>query len=144
MTTVAELVAEARSWVGVPWHHQGRSRAGVDCVGLIECVLAATAGLPPGYRTPRNYSRLSIDDSLIEHLDRWCDRVECAPGAVLVFRFRAGRARHVALLAGETIIHALTTARQVVEQRYGEPWVRQTIGAWSLPGVAGLTREGGA
>lgn len=29
------IVEIARSYVGVPWKHQGRSRTGLDCVGLV-------------------------------------------------------------------------------------------------------------
>src|SRR4051812_45789055 len=29
------VIAEARTWDGVRWVHQGRTRHGVDCVGLI-------------------------------------------------------------------------------------------------------------
>jgi cell wall-associated NlpC family hydrolase len=38
MAIRADIVAAARGWIGVPWRHQGRSRAGVDCVGLIVVV----------------------------------------------------------------------------------------------------------
>lgn len=28
----------ARTWLGVPWHHQGRNRHGIDCAGLaVQC-----------------------------------------------------------------------------------------------------------
>ncbi len=29
-----KIIDTARTWIGVPWRHQGRSRAGVDCIGL--------------------------------------------------------------------------------------------------------------
>ena len=38
MVTRTDIVAAARGWLGVPWRHQGRSRAGVDCVGLVVVV----------------------------------------------------------------------------------------------------------
>ena len=35
MTVTREMVvAEARTWIGVKWRHQGRTREGVDCIGL--------------------------------------------------------------------------------------------------------------
>ncbi len=41
------VVAEARTWEGTPWHHQGRVKgAGVDCLMLIAGVFEA-AGLVP-------------------------------------------------------------------------------------------------
>ena len=39
VTTSDEVVREARTWVGVPFRHQGRSRSGVDCGGIIVVVL---------------------------------------------------------------------------------------------------------
>lgn len=35
MTTRDEIVAEARSWVGVKFKKGGRDRMGVDCIGLL-------------------------------------------------------------------------------------------------------------
>jgi cell wall-associated NlpC family hydrolase len=32
------IIAAARSWLGVPWRHQGRTRQGVDCAGLVVLV----------------------------------------------------------------------------------------------------------
>ena len=31
----ADVIAEAMTWLEVPWRHQGRSRKHVDCVGLV-------------------------------------------------------------------------------------------------------------
>lgn len=37
----AAIVSEARSMIGTPWHHQGRAPGvGLDCIGLVICVLA--------------------------------------------------------------------------------------------------------
>ncbi len=35
MTTGAQVVEAAREWMGTPFRHQGRSKAGIDCVGLL-------------------------------------------------------------------------------------------------------------
>ena len=32
------IIAAARAWLGVPWRHQGRTRQGVDCAGLVVLV----------------------------------------------------------------------------------------------------------
>jgi cell wall-associated NlpC family hydrolase len=137
MTTAAELIVAARGWLDVPWHHQGRSRLGVDCVGLIECALAETVGLPEGYRTPRNYGRTAVNDALLEHLEHWCERSDPAPGTVVAIRYRRGRPSHIGLLTGPTLIHAyqLVKPARVIEQSWGEPWTRRLAGAWRLPGV---------
>lgn len=46
MLTREDVVREARSWLGVRWRHQGRSRAGVDCGGLVVMVGRALGLLP--------------------------------------------------------------------------------------------------
>ena len=33
--TRQQFILEARTWIGVPWRHQGRTRQGIDCVGLL-------------------------------------------------------------------------------------------------------------
>ena len=32
--TRSEIIEFARSWVGVPWRHQGRTRNGIDCAAV--------------------------------------------------------------------------------------------------------------
>lgn len=42
MTTPADIVAEARSWVGTRWIHQARVKGvGTDCIGLVAGVALA-------------------------------------------------------------------------------------------------------
>lgn len=36
--TRAEFVEAARSYLQIPFEHQGRSRSGVDCLGLLVCI----------------------------------------------------------------------------------------------------------
>ena len=31
----AKIIEAARGWVGTKWRHQGRSKRGIDCVGLV-------------------------------------------------------------------------------------------------------------
>lgn len=35
MTTPDDIVKYARSWMGTRWVHQGRSKRGIDCAGLL-------------------------------------------------------------------------------------------------------------
>ena len=42
VTTRAEIIAEARTWIGTPWHHQATLKSvGCDCGGLIRGVMIA-------------------------------------------------------------------------------------------------------
>ena len=39
MITKEDVVREAKTWLGTPFHHQGRLKGvGVDCAGVIVCV----------------------------------------------------------------------------------------------------------
>ena len=49
-----QIVATATSYVGTPWRRYGRSKFGVDCVGLLICV---ASDLKLGDYENKNYSR---------------------------------------------------------------------------------------
>lgn len=136
MIDAAEFVVRARTWEGVPFHHQGRSRDGVDCVGLPIAVLAEAGALPAGFDPPTNYGRIASGE-LEEQLARWCTPADVPRLGTLVAIVwpRAERPSHVAICAGAELIHAYRAAGRVVIHGYRGPWVRRTAGAWLLPGV---------
>ena len=79
------IVAEARTWLGVLWRHQGRTRAGIDCVGLLVCV-ARALGLSDYDST--GYGRHAQGQSFVRHFQANMDGIALAaarPGDVLVF-----------------------------------------------------------
>ena len=49
--TREQVVAIALSWIDVKYHHQGDSRVGVDCGGLIKAILMDAGLLPRDYLT---------------------------------------------------------------------------------------------
>ena len=49
------IIEEARSWIGVPFHHQGRTKSGCDCIGI---VLACARRLDYKYEDYTRYGRL--------------------------------------------------------------------------------------
>lgn len=141
--TGADVTAAARSYLGVPWRHQGRSREGIDCAGLVIKV-AHELGLFD-FDTA-DYSRQAKDETMLalcrEHL------VDVAlagarPGDVPVMRF--GTNRHIGIFGdyvhgGLSLIHAYSNhPRRVVEHRFGDDWLRlvqaQLIGVFRFPGV---------
>jgi cell wall-associated NlpC family hydrolase len=116
--TREQVVAEARQWVGVPWLHQGRSHAGVDCVGLVVLV-AASFGLVADDRT--DYARNPNSAALLAHLRRQLVRV--APtanhiGVVGIFR-QSNRACHVGIISWRDnalhLVHAAAARKRVEE-----------------------------
>ena len=71
MLTADSFIAAARTYIGVPWQHQGRSRHGIDCVGLLVCV-AHDLGIPVDDGGP-NYEREPRAHDLARLLRRHCE-----------------------------------------------------------------------
>lgn len=143
------ITAEFRTWLGVPWVHQGRTPHGVDCAGLIVCALQKLGLMPRDFPDLTTYGREPNPD-MARLVERYGRRVETpAPyeGLLVLCRWRPSEvASHVAYCTGRNLIHAYSRAlgpssgptRQagrVVEHRYGEPWIRQTAGLFRIPGV---------
>lgn len=118
----SRVVSQARDWLGTPFRHQGRSRYGVDCVGLVLCVYQDL-----GITLPDDpvYQREVRDDRLYTICQDQFSEVGTAKiGDVLQFHVEGFPTPHVAIHAGETIIHAFYRHGKVIEQ---VPWKRGPI-----------------
>lgn len=123
MTTRADVVAEARTWLGTKWIHQHRAKGqGVDCAGLIICV-ARDLGLLPADFDINGYSRMP-DGTLLavcdQHMDR-IDRSAMQPGDVLVVAIESDP-QHMGIVGdyrhgGLSLIHAASKVGKVIETR---------------------------
>lgn len=111
------MVSHARSLIGLSWRHRGRSRRGIDCVGLL--VLSAHAA---GHSIPdaTHYGRYPWEDRLRRELREafgapiWSQTEpvvgEWLAGDVALISWRRGEPSHVGLIAdylygGLSIIH---------------------------------------
>lgn len=109
---VPRLLAEILTWQGVPWHHQGRTRAGVDCVGLIVAALAAQG---VAAQVPANYHTSAVGALLTHQLDASPllarrEQPDIEAGDLLAFRIKHP-AQHLAVALGEgRMIHATRPA----------------------------------
>ncbi|GIX11751.1 C40 family peptidase [Elioraea sp.] len=124
--TPERIVAEARTWLGVPWRHQGRSRAGIDCVGLVVQVARA---LDLSDYDHTAYGRRAQGLGLVEHFRANMDGVaipEARPGDVLVFADQAYPC-HCGFLSERLdhphLIHAHALRRKVIEEPYAGEWL---------------------
>lgn len=76
------IIAEARSWIGTPFRHQGRRKGqGVDCLGLLAGVAAALAlkgrdGRPLASRDSLAYGHYPDETVLRQGLERCLIAVE--------------------------------------------------------------------
>lgn len=112
----------ARSYVDVPWRHQGRSRTGLDCIGLV-IASAKDAGLE--ISDPAPYDREPSDSRLVQEAKKIAKRVS-PPEAGDVVVFRSSKfVGHVGIRAFNvawgrpSIIHAYMYHRAVQE----DPWI---------------------
>lgn len=139
MSSADDFIAAARSYVGVPFRHQGRSRAGVDCIGLVLCALADVDLLPAQFNEPTNYGRRPNDARFLRGLEHWCyrsPRALLAGDLVLMCWPRMPYPMHIAVYSGTTIIHSYQSIGRVVESSYSDPWPARTHSWWGVPGVA--------
>ena len=145
MTNACDVIACARRFSGVRFMHQGRSAAGLDCLGLL-MITAQTLNLRfadspvevldiPTYGTRPDV--ILLKQKLDTHLTP-IPLAEAVEGDIVVLKVD-GLPQHLALitdypLQGELgMIHAYAPARQVVEHRYDAQWRRQTYLAYRLP-----------
>ena len=130
------FVAAARGYVGVPWRHLGRSRTGVDCIGL---VLLAARDVGVDLPDPAPYAREPQGTRLLEGILAHAQRVsEVRVGDVLLFRMglyggHVGIASVHPAWGVPACLHAYAPRRQVVEQPMDAELRAALIGAFRLP-----------
>ena len=123
------IVAEARSWIGTRFKHQGRCRnVGVDCIGLVGGV-ALAVGVTNAYAWAHNrvlhaYARTPDPTMLLSACSYYFNPAP-APreGDVLLFSLD-GEPRHFAL---------------ITETRDGQPW--RIVHAYALLAVRGVCEQ---
>ena len=141
--TAADIVAEARSWIGTPYRH-GASLKGVgtDCLGLIAGVWKTFYGELPEEAPPYtpDWAEASTGEPLAEaaarHLVPANHDDPIAPGEVLLFRWRRHvAAKHLAIATGpETMVHAHDGA-EVAEVAISPMWRRKLAYRFAFPGI---------
>lgn len=101
--TGEDLVAEAKSWVGVPYVLGGNDRSGIDCSGLVQQVLGAF-----GIDAERRVSQQTDLGVEVGSL------AEAQPGDLII----TNNADHVVIYAGDgMIVHAPYEGRTVSYQK---------------------------
>lgn len=122
------MARAARGWVGVRWRHQGRSRAGVDCGGLL---VMAMRDIGRDMLDKRAYGRVPKDGwleaAMIANFGAPQGADALGVGSVVVMHFGAGQADHVGIIGahpdgGWRLIHAYAPWRKVVEHRLDDVW----------------------
>lgn len=145
-----EIVKAARGWVGVRFHHQGRLKAseghkgGCDCLGLLvgvaeELALKDEGGRPLTQWDVRGYGHLPDGERMRQIFGRLFKEVPSdalQQGDLLLMCFERAP-QHVAIVSnhpegGLGIIHALASARKVVEHRLDEVWRGRIVAVYRV------------
>lgn len=139
--TREDIVTYARTYLGVPFVHQGRNRAGIDCGGLL-------VGVREGFGLPvkdlASYPRRIRDvDTFLDLVEQGTRKVhdgtggfmKLVEGQILVFMIR-GFLPHLGIVSGpEHMIHAYETAGKVTETRLSLEWQRDIHSVWDFKEV---------
>lgn len=135
MITSVDIVKSARSWLGVPFLHQGRSRHGVDCIGYVSALCAELGEFTPLDNLPHNYAR-NPQALLLDAIRMLCKPATLETGCLILMQWPHARyPSHAGIYTGTSMIHCNEAVGRVVEHGYSTPWPERTASLWRLPGV---------
>ncbi len=139
----ADIIDEARRWLGTPYVHQASVRgAGADCLGLLRGVWRAVIGHEPeavpvysmDWSEPQGEERMWA--AARRHLiEKPSDAMATAD--VVLFRMRdRGVAKHLGIVSEPgpeaRFIHSYS-GYGVVESALSEPWRRRVVACFEFP-----------
>lgn len=140
MTLRDQIIAEALSWEGTPYHHHAcLKHVGVDCIHLIVGIAKAVGVLDASYGPPiysQQWHLHNTHELLREGILACGGTLTAHPesGDILLFRFALAASHAAILLPGEFIIHAVLN-KKVTRQRYTMSWQKIFDSAYCFPGV---------
>jgi NlpC/P60 family putative phage cell wall peptidase len=128
----AVVIAVARDWLGTPYHDQASVKGvGCDCLGLVRGVWRELHGTEPLPSPPysRDWGETGTREPLAEAARQVMVEIaatDVAPGALLLFRMRAGAvAKHCGIVTeADRFIHAYERSG-VVEVPLDAAWRRR-------------------
>lgn len=137
-----EFVANSRTYIGTPFRHRGRTRNGLDCVGLAVRVLMdmdkividkKVYGPEPSKDGLRDYIEQNIGSPVAtkEDID---NGFQLELGDILLMKFTL-EPHHVAIVSdyiygGDAMIHAYAAVERVVEHRLDDVWRDRILGVY--------------
>ncbi len=139
----AAVVAEARTWLGTPWHHMARVKGGgVDCAQILAAVYHA-AGLVPdldlGYYPPDwhlHQERARFLEALLQHADPLSAGDTPLPGDLAMFRYGRQAAHGSIIIEWPLILHAyLDEGKVTLSDASRGPLARRLAGFYRVRGL---------
>lgn len=136
-----QCIELARSYIGTPWKHKGRSRVGIDCIG-VPYVVGKELGLHD-YDDSIDYGRQAHSFDFMRAIAPYGSRVkdmsDIRDADILVMRIPIFP-QHVVMASHignrPTIIHASVEARKVVEEYMTDDVKRKLIAAFRYKELA--------
>lgn len=128
----AAVVAEARSWVGTPFHWQARVKGvGCDCMGLVAGV-AEALGRSEGARARWDYKLVPAAELRAGLADIFDEADEPDAGDILLLRVNR-KPQHLAIYCGgNRMIHTYARGPQrVIEVPMGNVWRAALDSVWT-------------
>lgn len=129
------LYAASRSYLGVPFRHQGRSRSGLDCIGLLVRSLLDIGRRVKDVTTygPDPHHGL-LEENLTREFGPSHGKSDLQPGDIVSIAY-ARATRHVGIIGeylhgGLSLIHTDQSVGRVTEHRLDAKWHRRITGAW--------------
>ena len=143
MVMRAAIVAEARAWIGTPFHHQARLKGvGVDCANLLVGVYSAVGAVPaisldhypPDWHLHQDTPRFMA--YLLQYAEPIPASEQPQPGDIAMFRYGRQAAHGAIVSAWPLVIHAWLDVGRVVETEADRgPLAARFVGCYRVHGV---------
>jgi cell wall-associated NlpC family hydrolase len=133
-----DILTAARACLGTPFRHQGRHPGkALDCAGLVVAVAAAIGAehvdfLGYGRHPANGLLQAALDAQPCLLTVMLADR---QPGDILLMRF-LGEPQHLAIDAGDNVIHSYQAVGQVCEHRLDAAWQSRIVAVYRFRGLA--------
>lgn len=140
MVKTEDIIAEARTWIGTPYHHQASLKGvGCDCIGLVRGIFRELYGFNPAENI--NYSAdwgdSNGNEDIIAAGFKYMEPValeDMQPGDMVAVRWAKGRvAKHVMILTENgKAIHSYNNS-PTTEIHLNDWWRRRIVYVFRFP-----------
>jgi cell wall-associated NlpC family hydrolase len=135
-----DIIDSARSMIGTPFHHQGRMpNVALDCAGVIVKTFSAVG---VECYDEQNYASPPEDGTLARIIDRQSAFVKIPAHEVkegdVILLMMFGAPNHLAIHAGENMIHSYEAIGKVCEQRLSDRWRSRIIHGYRCKGMTNV------
>jgi cell wall-associated NlpC family hydrolase len=129
MTTRAAIIAEARSWLGTPYHHKARIKGvGVDCAMILIGIFAGVGLIdefePEDY--PRDWMLHREEDRFRDYVRQYAEQIDSAeiqPGDVALYKVGKCFAHGAVIIGWPLVLHADSRSGKVTLAEGDQGWL---------------------